>query len=193
MNLLKRYLAAPMAAALKSAALICVICANALCLPSAQASTSFMSAFSLSPSRVNPAQLPLAHAIKTVQGKGQRTLYVLTDPDCPYCRQLEHTLTQLKNVTIYRFEYPITSLHPNASEVARRIWCASNPSAAWDAYEAHHTVPTDNGTCANPIAANIALASRLGLHGTPDLIAGDGRVHEGMMSLDQLETFLGGA
>ncbi len=152
-----------------------------------------MSAFSLSPSQVNVAQLPLVNAIKTVQGNGRRTLYVFTDPDCPYCRQLEHALAQLKNVTIYRFEYPLASLHPNATEVAQRIWCAPNRAAAWDAYEANHALPADNGTCANPIAANVAMASSLGLDGTPDLIAANGRVHEGMMSLDDLEHFVGGA
>lgn len=185
--------AALAAAALKNFASIGIVSAYTIWSPPVQASTSFMSAFALSRPQVDVAKLPLANAIKTVQGNGRRTVYVLTDPDCRYCRELEHTLAQLKNVTIYRFEYPLAGLHPNATEVSRRIWCAPNRAGAWDAYEANHTLPADADTCANPIAANVMLASRLGLNGTPDLINDQGQVHEGMMSLDELEHFVGGA
>ena len=32
--------------------------------------------------------LPLADAIKTVRGKGERVIAVFSDPDCPFCRRL---------------------------------------------------------------------------------------------------------
>jgi hypothetical protein len=189
----KAYRSALAATVARSRTLLYVLCVYTLCLPSARAGDAFMSVFSLGPPPVDVARLPLANAIKTVQGNGRRTVYVLTDPDCRYCRELEHALAQLTNVTIYRFEYPLAGLHPNATEVARRIWCAPNRAGAWDTYEANHALPADGDTCANPIAANVALASRLGLNGTPDLINAHGQVHEGMMSLDELEHFVGGA
>jgi thioredoxin-related protein len=77
---------------------------------------------------VNVRDLPLQDAIKTIQGNGKRTVYVVTDPDCRYCRQLDSELTQIKNVTIYRFEDPLTELHPNAANIAKQIWCAPDRS-----------------------------------------------------------------
>ncbi|MBP8267611.1 MAG: DsbC family protein, partial [Zoogloea sp.] len=51
-------------------------------------------------------QLPLADAIKTVRGKGERRLAVFSDPNCPYCQQLEPELASLDNVTVYTFLVP---------------------------------------------------------------------------------------
>jgi len=143
--------------------------------------------------RIDVKALPLAQAIKTVQGNGRRTVYIVTDPDCRYCRDLEGKLSQIKNVTIYRFEYPITQLHPNAANIAKQIWCAPDRAGAWDAYAKHRSVPGNLGICANPIEANIELAARLGIQGTPALISGDGRLQAGTMSLDALEQFIDGA
>lgn len=143
--------------------------------------------------RVDLQLLPLAHAIKTVQGNGRRTVYVFTDPDCRYCRALEAELVQVKNVTIYRFEYPLTQLHPNAANIAKQIWCAPDRAQAWNAYEQHRSTPDNRGVCANPIDDNTQMAARLNIEGTPTLISSEGRLHAGTMSLDELEVFIGGA
>ena len=52
---------------------------------------------------VDLAKLPLADAIKTVLGNGERKLYVFSDPGCAYCRRLEAELAKLKDTTIYTF------------------------------------------------------------------------------------------
>ena len=157
---------------------------------STQAIQDFSSFFT---PRIDVKTLPLAQAIKTVQGNGRRTVYVITDPDCRYCRDLDGALRQIKNVTIYRFEYPITQLHPNAANIAKQIWCAPNRAQAWDAYATSHLQPSNSGTCANPIDDNIELAARLGLQGTPDIISSEGRLHAGTMPLDALESFIDGS
>ena len=65
-----------------------------------------------SPARVDFAALPLADAIKTVRGTdGRRVLAVFSDPDCPYCQELEAQLAALDNATVYTFLLPIASLH----------------------------------------------------------------------------------
>jgi thiol:disulfide interchange protein DsbC len=51
-------------------------------------------------------KLPLADAIKTVQGTGARMLYVFSDPACQFCRRLEPELAKLPDVTIYTFVVP---------------------------------------------------------------------------------------
>ena len=75
---------------------------------------------------IKPETLPLDLAMKKVKGNGKRQLVVFSDPDCPYCRKLEKELTGVTDVTIYTFVFPIGSLHSQAPERARWIWCAMN-------------------------------------------------------------------
>lgn len=146
--------------------------------------------------RVDVASLPLADAIKTVRGKGERTLYVISDPDCPYCKRLEDTLRQVQNVTIYTFLYPIASLHPDAERKSAVIWCARDRAKAWDDFMTKATLPAGSGdappSCDNPVQRNIALAKRLGATGTPTLINAEGRLEAGALNLKDLEGFLAG-
>lgn len=81
--------------------------------------------------KIDVKSLPLNQAIKYVKGKGERTLYIFSDPDCPYCQRLEQNMVGVDNVTVYVFLYPLTSLHPNAEKVSNQIWCSKNPSEAW--------------------------------------------------------------
>ncbi|WP_213694990.1 DsbC family protein, partial [Acinetobacter baumannii] len=76
----------------------------------------------------------LKDAIKTVKGNGKRKLVVFSDPDCPYCQQLERNLQSIDNVTIYTFLYPLESIHPTAKTTAVSIWCSKNPGKAFQDY-----------------------------------------------------------
>ena len=49
--------------------------------------------------KVDFSTMPLADAIKTVHGNGQRKLAVFSDPGCGYCRQLEPELARLDDVS----------------------------------------------------------------------------------------------
>lgn len=133
------------------------------------------------------SELPLKDAIKVVQGKGERTLVVFSDPDCSYCRKLEQELPQLDNVTIYTFPLP---LHPDAPRKSKSIWCSPNPQTAWHDYLVSNKQPTAKGDCANPIDRNIELGQKLGVNGTPTLIAADGRVMPGAASIEQVDSWI---
>ena len=135
-----------------------------------------------------PAAL-LGNAIKTVKGDGSRALAIFSDPDCDYCKQLEATLTRLNNVTIYTFLYPLEALHPNAKTKAIAIWCAPDRGKAWGDAMLGGRMPKPQ-TCANPIHDNLALGARLGVVGTPTLIALDGRLLPGAAPADQIEKWL---
>ncbi len=132
----------------------------------------------------------LDQAIKIIKGNGSRTLAVFSDPDCPYCKQLEGELARLDNVTIYLFIYPLESLHPEAKTTAIRIWCAADKAQAWNDYHATGKKP-DLTSCPNPINDNVELGARLGIAGTPTLIAEDGRVWPGFASAAQIDQWLG--
>lgn len=137
-------------------------------------------------------QLPLADAIKTVRGNGQRAVAVFSDPACAYCKRLEPELAQLDNVTVYTFLVPFQG---DAKPIA--IWCAPDRAQAWQ-----HVMLKDDGTppdpaastgvsgCDHPIGRNLALARRLGVQGTPTLIWADGSRTEGYVDRRVIEARL---
>jgi thiol:disulfide interchange protein DsbC len=117
--------------------------------------------------KVDVSALPLADAIKVVRGKGERKLFVFSDPDCPYCKQLETELAKLDNLTSYIFMMPLEALHPNAKGHARAIWCAPDRGRAWREFMASGKLPSGAATCNTPIERILALGERLGISGTP--------------------------
>jgi thiol:disulfide interchange protein DsbC len=136
--------------------------------------------------KVDVAALPLADAIKTVRGKGERKLFVFSDPDCPYCKRLEPELARLDNVTIYTFLYPLDGLHPDARRKAQAIWCAKDRTKAWEAFMAAGKLP-EGATCDNPVERNVHLGGSLGINGTPTLIFGDGAMVPGLLPAADIE------
>lgn len=137
--------------------------------------------------KVNVGQLNLADAIKTVHGDGSRVLYVFSDPECGYCKRLEPTLQQLKNVTIYTFLYPVLGEKSNAA--AKNVWCAKDRNKAWTE---HMLKGSDSpaAECDNPIQRNVTMGSSFGITGTPTLISATGKVQPGALPLDRIEALL---
>ncbi len=140
--------------------------------------------------RIDFAALPLADAIREVRGTGARTLAIFSDPDCPYCRRLEAEMKNLSDVTIYTFLMPIESLHPEARAKAIAVWCAQNRVSAWHALMWRNEAASAR-ECIHPIDRNVELGKRLGITGTPTLIAADGRVLPGAASGAQIDAWLG--
>lgn len=134
--------------------------------------------------------LPLGNALKTVKGNGARKLVVFSDVDCPYCRKFEAELAKVDNITVYTFLYPIEGLHPKAVQTSKQIWCAPDRHKAWDNYITRGSVPNNDGKCANPVDATIALGNKLKVSGTPTLIFANGQRVPGMVPAAQLEKLL---
>jgi thiol:disulfide interchange protein DsbC len=134
--------------------------------------------------------LPLNNALKTVKGSGERKLVVFSDVDCPYCRKFEAELAKVDNITVYTFLYPIEGLHPKAVQMSKQIWCAPDRNKAWDDYITRGSVPGNDGKCANPVDATIALGNKLKVGGTPTLFFVNGVRVPGMVPAVQLERLL---
>jgi thiol:disulfide interchange protein DsbC len=140
--------------------------------------------------RVEWSSLPLNDAIRF--GTGSKRLAVFTDPDCPFCRQLEAEIEKLDDLSVYVFPYPITSLHPGAARTSQAIWCAPNKAAAWRDYLLRKVQPpaAKEGCAADAIGRNVALAERLGISATPTLIAPDGRMVSGASKAEQIKAWI---
>ncbi len=135
-------------------------------------------------------KLPFDLAFKKVKGDGSRKLAVFSDPDCPYCKRLEQSLTQLDNVTIYTFLYPLVQLHPKAPEVSRSIWCSPDRAKAWDDYMLRKIAPTAAGNCDNPVDKIVEFGQSKRIGGTPTLFFTDGKRVPGAIPVEQIETLL---
>lgn len=136
--------------------------------------------------RVDVAALPLADAISTVRGKGERKLWVFSDPDCPYCKRLEAELAKLDNVSIYTFLYPLDGLHPDARRKAQAIWCAKDRAKAWETFMASGKIP-EGSRCENPVDRILRLGASLGINGTPTLVFEDGSMSPGLLQALEIE------
>lgn len=116
-------------------------------------------------------KLPLQDAVKMVRGNGKRQIAVFSDPNCPYCKQLETELSKLNDVTIYTFIYPIKT---QSIAVSKQVFCEKDPALAWSNLIAKGIQPSSKKTCANPIERNLSLGKSLALNGTPAIIFSNG-------------------
>ncbi len=69
--------------------------------------------------KIDFAKLPFENAVKVVKGNGSRKIAVFSDPNCPYCKQIESTLKSIDNVTVYTFLYPLLS--PDSTAKSKSI------------------------------------------------------------------------
>jgi thiol:disulfide interchange protein DsbC len=120
--------------------------------------------------------LPLDKAIKVVKGNGARKIAVFSDVDCPFCKRLEQNeLSNITDVTIYTFLYPLEQLHPNAAEKSKLIWCADDRVKAWNDWIFNNKLPASAGNCEVPLDQVGDLARKIGVASTPTIIFSDGK------------------
>lgn len=138
--------------------------------------------------------LPLDKAIKVVKGNGSRKIAVFSDVDCPYCKRLERNeLSNIDDVTIYTFLYPLEQLHPNAAEKSKLIWCAANREQAWKDWILNDKLPKSAGNCEVPLEEVGELARKVGVSSTPTLIFSDGKRMMGAQPYKAIEAAMGSA
>lgn len=140
--------------------------------------------------KVDFASLPLDRAVKVVKGNGSRRIVVFSDPNCPYCKQLESTLKSVDNVTVYTFLYPVLS--PDSVTKSKAIWCAADRAKTWEAWMVNHQSPASSASnCDTSVLdKNLALGHGLNVTGTPTIILSDGRRLPGAVSASELNEAL---
>lgn len=139
---------------------------------------------------VDFASLPFDKAIVRVKGSGKRKLALFSDPDCPFCQQLEGELAKVSNVTIYTFLYPL-SIHPDSRRKAEQIWCSKDRSKAWDGWMLDKkALPSGHAACKTPIDDIEALAKKLWITGTPGLVFSNGKLVPGAIRKAEIESLL---
>lgn len=136
--------------------------------------------------RIDYRALPFDKAIKVVRGQGRRHVAVFEDPFCPFCEELEKTFTQLEDVTIHIFLYPLETLHPGATLAAMRIWCSPDRAQAWMSWMSESRDPVA-AQCDAPLDELGKLGTRLNVDQTPTLFFPDGSRISGAAGKEALE------
>lgn len=125
------------------------------------------------------------------------TVTVFTDLDCSFCRAFHHHMKQFNDEGIaveYLFwprsgikAYP--SGKPTSSYLkAVSVWCSKDRKTAFT--EAKNGKDIASADCSNPVADEYHLGERIGIDGTPTVVAADGKILGGYMTPAQLLTAL---
>lgn len=137
-------------------------------------------------SQISFASLPLKDALVWKRGTGERKLAVFADPNCGYCKRLERTLQELKDVTVYTFVLPI--LGPDSLKKSRSIWCAKDNMGVWLDWMLRAKAPALIDSCDDAaLQRNRQFATKHRIHGTPAILFEDGTRAPGALDLEQIE------
>jgi thiol:disulfide interchange protein DsbC len=133
---------------------------------------------------INVGRLPVRYAVKTVYGRGTRTVYTFEDPNCGYCRQLHRTLKEIGDLTVYTFV--VTFLGEDSVGKAHAVWCAKDRAAAWNRVMAKETVPAAPAGCTAPVNEVKKLIGLLGINLTPTVFYADGQRMNGVRPREEI-------
>lgn len=101
---------------------------------------------------------------------------VFTDISCGYCHKVHENLKGYmdRGIAIEFVPYPRGGQQNPAWNEMRKIWCAKDRNAAYDAASAGKTIPGE-ASCDDPVARTFALGESLAFEGTPAMYSADGK------------------
>ena len=111
------------------------------------------------------------------KGKVKHTITVFTDIYCPYCRKLHDEVGDyLKNGVKVRYIF-VPFKGAKSVKTSISVWCADDKNEAMDLAKGGQSV--EDKTCDNPISKHQALATELGIRGTPAIMLDSGKLLPG--------------
>lgn len=119
----------------------------------------------------------------------EKTLYVFTDPQCPYCKEFERTLDTLGPEWSVRI-LPV-GFKPGSAQMADAALCAKDPAQAWKSTIQGRSSSfgvSESSSCSRSAKNNMETFSVLGMTSTPSTLRGDGKLFEGSVSKAELES-----
>jgi thiol:disulfide interchange protein DsbC len=133
------------------------------------------------------SRLPLQDAVVWKKGTGARKLVVFADPNCGYCKKLEHDLNNVSDITVFTFLIPI--LGGDSPQKARDVWCSQDSGRVWRNWMIDGLQPpAATAKCDTAaLSRNVALGQKHGVTGTPSLVFEDSERVPGILSAADLE------
>ncbi|UXI67795.1 DsbC family protein [Tahibacter amnicola] len=119
-------------------------------------------------------QVPKSKRIVFAPKDPKYTVTVYTDIDCGYCRKLHENIAQYnqQGIALEYLWFPRSGVGTPSYDKAVSVWCASDRNRAFT--DAKAGKDPKSAKCDNPIAEQFELGQRVGINGTPTIIAPDG-------------------
>ncbi len=138
------------------------------------------------------ATLPASERIVFAPAHPKYTISVFTDVNCGFCRELHKHVAAFNKagIAVEYLAWPregVTTISgrptPTYTEMVS-VWCAGDRRAAMAA--AMQGQAPKPASCANPVKQQFAVGMKMGVNGTPTIIAADGRTLGGYVTPAQL-------
>jgi thiol:disulfide interchange protein DsbC len=123
-------------------------------------------------------------------GKGDKILYFVTDPQCPYCKQAEAILKKMTDkgeLTVRFVFFPLPS-HKGAKEQCISILCDKK---GMEGFEKGYKSENQCAEGVKKVDESIAFLQKKGISSTPTFIFSDGIYNPGLMPEEALRQRLG--
>ena len=132
------------------------------------------------------AGVPKSRMISFPAKAEKHRVVVFTDIDCGYCRKLHQQIAEYNNlgITIDYLFFPRSGLNTPSYDKAVTVWCSADRNKAFT--DAKAGIEQEKKTCDNPIAEDFELGQKLGVNGTPMIVARDGSQIGGYLAPAQM-------
>ena len=136
------------------------------------------------------AQVPESERIVFAPANPKYTVTVFTDIECGYCRKLHGDIEQYNSEGIAVEYLAFPRMGPGTADFAAMdsVWCADDRKLALTRAKKGTNPPARQ--CSNPVMAHFRLGQRLGLTGTPLIVAENGLSPPGYLPPKQLRQWL---
>jgi thiol:disulfide interchange protein DsbC len=135
-------------------------------------------------------RVPESDRIVFPAAQPKHTVVVFTDVECGFCRKFHSQIADYNKagITVEYLAFPRAGIGSPDYDTMVSVWCSADRGKALT--DAKNDRPLPRRNCANPVADEYALGQRVGLEGTPMILAEDGTVLGGYVSPRELQAAL---
>lgn len=118
--------------------------------------------------------IPAGERIVFAPANPKYTVSVFTDVECGYCRKLHSEIAEYnrQGIAIEYLAFPRAGIGSQDFTKMVSVWCAPDRRKALTDAKSDHAIPNKN--CKNSVTQQYDVGQRVGLTGTPMILAADG-------------------
>ena len=134
--------------------------------------------------------MPVSDRIVFAPASPKYTVTVFTDVECGYCRKLHGEIAEYnrQGIAVQYVAFPRMGMGSADFRKMEAVWCAPDRKRALT--DAKNDRPVPERRCTSPVAMQYTLGQRMGLTGTPMILAEDGTQLGGYVPPAQLRAEL---
>lgn len=113
-----------------------------------------------------------------------KTVYVFTDPSCPYCQHFHKEVAAIveAGITVEYLAWPRGGPRGDGYGQTQAVWCSSDKESAYDKVMNGQRLAV--ASCEHPIRTHYELGESLEVHGTPAIFDSTGKQLGGYVPAD---------